>query len=351
MSILYDDDHDSNQPRFPCPCCKTDCGELNCIFCDECCNWFHQGCAKLSDKRFKLLGNSVNLNYKCKFCKSRTKKCSKCSKTLKNVSEKKLYCISCKEWSCHDCLTLTLSTNQILKFTSTDLPYFCTDCSIDYYCPVCTHLCRDKCIFCQNCEKFLHLKCTKLTRGQGRQHNFICNLCIRENLPVCAVTNPDSYDYNSPRGQVVDLSSLDRNTNSLTDVENQGCGLCTECDSECLTCDLCPDLQRVCSLCLSCKYYDPIELNTLLSSCSSDKTLFVTHMNARSLTTNFHKIENLLSTMTSLKPDVIGISETMLNEEYYANLIKLHGFSFICKHSVSENSDYGGVGMYIANEL
>ena len=34
------------------------------------------------------------------------------------------------------------------------------------------------------------------------------------------------------------------------------CGLCIECDNDCLTCELCPDPQRVCSLCLSCKNYD-----------------------------------------------------------------------------------------------
>ena len=66
--IYTDDDHEINQPRFPCPCCKYDCVNQNCVLCDYCYNWFHQECAKLSDKRFNDLGRSDNLKYKCKFC-------------------------------------------------------------------------------------------------------------------------------------------------------------------------------------------------------------------------------------------------------------------------------------------
>ena len=68
------------------------------------------------------------------------------------------------------------------------MPFFCCDCSVDYFCPICHDICRDKCIFCSLCEKFLHIKCTKLTRGQVRSYarcgNYICNICLKDNLPV-----------------------------------------------------------------------------------------------------------------------------------------------------------------------
>ena len=337
MSIVSDN-HDLNQPRYPCPCCKTDCNDTKCILCDHCCNWFHQDCAKLSDKRFELLENSINLEYICKFCKIRNKTCSICNKNLE-FNAKKLYCLSCREWACHDCLTLTLSTEQIKQYNTTDLPYFCRDCSIDYFCPVCHELCRDRCIFCNHCEKFLHLKCTKLTCGQGRNksQNYICHLCIKENLPIGVIPENE----NAPKEKIGIRNVPDINP------DTEGCGLCIECDNECLSCDTCPDLLRVCCLCLSCKNYDCDTLNESLNSYDKEKKLFVTHMNARSLTANFDKIDDLIDNI-KLKPDIIGISETRLPGDYNGSTFKIPGYKFICRH---RNPDSGGAGIYVSKGL
>ena len=117
------DDHDINQPRHPCPCCKYDCGDTNCISCDYCNNWFHQECAKISDKRFLSLSTSLNKTFKCKFCASKKhKKCSECEILLSNTRllNKNLYCLSCKDWYCHDCLSLP--PDLLETFLNTDLP-------------------------------------------------------------------------------------------------------------------------------------------------------------------------------------------------------------------------------------
>ena len=74
MLASIDENHDENQPRYPCPDCKIDCEDTKCILCFYCLNWFHQYCAKLSDKRFDALGNSSNLRFKCKFCKKKKQK-------------------------------------------------------------------------------------------------------------------------------------------------------------------------------------------------------------------------------------------------------------------------------------
>ena len=94
MSLLNEENIDVNQPRYPCPCCKTDCTDEKCIICSFCSNWFHQQCAKLSDKRFNVLGNNQNLHFKCKFCKLRSKKCATCKNSVDDTP-KKLYCVSC----------------------------------------------------------------------------------------------------------------------------------------------------------------------------------------------------------------------------------------------------------------
>ena len=135
-SLTVNNQHDLNQPRYPCPCCRYDCDETNCILCDDCCNWFHQSCAKLSDKRMQHLGNSPNLKYKCKFCCKKKNKCASCCKNLNETFNNKLYCVSCVDWFCQDCLKL--SSNQFLSYKNTDLPYFCQDCSLDYFCPLCS---------------------------------------------------------------------------------------------------------------------------------------------------------------------------------------------------------------------
>ena len=143
----------------------------------------------------------------------------------------------------------------------TDLPYFCKDCGVDNFCPVCNELCRNRCIFCSNCEKFLHAKCTKLTKGQvqNRGNNYICHLCIKDNLPINAV---DTTLPSKNQTAGIDYRNILQN-NSASDL-SVSCTLCVECDTECLTCDLCPNMQRVCDLCLSCKYYEVESMNKVI---------------------------------------------------------------------------------------
>ena len=186
---MVNENHDISQPIYPCPCCRYDCGDTNCILCDYCNNWFHQSCAKISEKRFDYLKQSSNYKFKCKFCIMKKQNCFECNKLFSHHRNKKLYCITCNDWFCSDCLRLPKT--KIKEYMTTDLPYFCRDCSLDHYCPICYGICRDKVLFCQCCEKFIHAKCTKLTRGQIRSqgHNYICNICIKDNLPMCSTAS------------------------------------------------------------------------------------------------------------------------------------------------------------------
>ena len=350
------DNLDNNQPRYPCPCCKYDCENEKCILCSYCQNWFHQHCAKLSDKRFEILGKSPSLQYKCKFCKCKKGKCSQCNKLVQTQClDKMIYCISCKDWYCHGCLTL--SPSEIKSFMTTDLPYFCRECSEDYYCPVCKDICRDKCIFCTQCEQFLHAKCSKLSRGQLRslKNNYLCHICMKENLPVNAVSKPDQ---SAPNLQITTSPAITTNGTQNgsksyceSEVLDAGCGLCIECDTECLSCDNCADLQRVCGLCLSCKNVDICDYKKILAAYESQNKLFVMHVNIRSLDTNKKRLKDLLY-KSDVNPDVIAISETQLNDDYNLAKTDIDGYHpLVYKHSVTGDSDYGGVGLYITKNL
>ena len=348
MTQVLDEDLDNNQPRYPCPCCKYDCENEKCILCSYCFNWFHQHCAKLSDKRFDTLGKSLNLQFKCKFCKYKKGKCSECNISIQNARlDEIIYCISCKDWYCHGCLSL--SPTQIKSYMTSDLPYFCHECSADYYCPVCKDLCRDKCIFCRQCEQFLHAKCSKLTRGQLRsqRNNYICHICVKENLPLNAVSNPDEVPIH-----VMSVNCINNNvSNTISDSTNAGCGLCIECDTECLSCDNCSDLQRVCSLCLSCKNVDITEYNKLLARYDNKNNILVMHANVSSLDANKKHIKGLLFN-SDVIPDIIGISETRLNEDYNMAKTDIEGYHpMVFKHSNTGDSDFGGVGLYISKSL
>ena len=107
----------TNQPKYPCPCCKYDCENFDCILCNYCNNWFRQTCATISNKRFNILSNSANLKFKCKFCSSKKQKCFGCEKDINKNTFKKLYCVSCKDWYCKDCLAL--STNEMKMLVNT----------------------------------------------------------------------------------------------------------------------------------------------------------------------------------------------------------------------------------------
>ena len=147
-------DYNTDQPKYPCPNCKYDCDDEDCILYDYCMNWLHQKCANISDKRFRALSSSHHKKFKCKFCKMKNKNCAECGKMIRDNSQcKKLYCVSCKDWYCAQCLKL--ESEKVRLYLTTDTPYFCLDCSLDYFCPICSKICRDKCILCVYFKKIL----------------------------------------------------------------------------------------------------------------------------------------------------------------------------------------------------
>ena len=98
---------------------------------------------------------------------------------------------------------------------------------------ICHDICRDKCIFCNYCEKFIHLKCSKLSRGQIRaqSHTYMCQICLKGSLPVDMVSKTDKKSPTNVSTPVsLNSKRLNREGDSLSPESEKGCGLCIECE-------------------------------------------------------------------------------------------------------------------------
>ena len=92
------------------------------------------------------------------------------------------------------------------------------------------------------------------------------------------------------------------------------------------------------------EYYSMKKLNNLLKK--SGSTLFIFHCNTRSLSKNFNFLEEILDSMDS-QPDILGITETKLNESSVNNL-DLKNYTLFRTDS---KTNEGGTALYIANSL
>ena len=103
-----------------------------------------------------------------------------------------------------------------------------------------------------------------------------------------------------------------------------------------------PDLMLVspCS-----EYYSIKKLNNLLKKSGSNLLIF--HRNTRSLSKNFNLLEEILDCMDS-QPDILGITETKLNESSVLNNLDLKNYKLFRTDSKT-NADC--TALYIANSL
>ena len=205
-TLLIGNDSNANDTvltptSFPCMHCKINCdADSNCILCDYCTNWYHVRCAGVSNKKFLEFNNSPQLKYMCKFCK-RKKSCDNCKKSISdNDPSHSIYCFSCGLLYCHECEKLSYS--EIQRLNAIEQVYICHECSLDYYCLVCKHLCNHGCIQCNSCKSWIHFKCTKMTKKQisrfSRIENsvYFCTPCVSANLPFSKIQTPKLISLN-----------------------------------------------------------------------------------------------------------------------------------------------------------
>ena len=95
----------------------------------------------------------------------------------------------------------------------------------------------------------------------------------------------------------------------------------------------------------SSDYYSIDDINKMLKD-AGPKALSLIHCNVRSLSKNLALLNDLISILSS-KPDIIGISETKLNENSVDN-IDLLGYNF---YQTNSSTNAGGVGIYVSKDL
>ncbi len=118
------------QNVFNCTVCNLSCSYNKCsICCDECNNWTHLSCTKLSVNRFKLLSKPQT-------------------------------------------------------------PFYCDNCYLKSMCPICCKSCKENqnCICCDLCDKWLHYKCISLKMKEFKEFantksKFMCSKCCLSQLP------------------------------------------------------------------------------------------------------------------------------------------------------------------------
>ncbi len=151
-----------------------------------------------------------------------TFKCTKCQLPCLD-SENSICCDDCDEWTHLSCTKLTVK--QFQHLSSSDTKFYCPSCHLKSICPICSKVCRhnQNCILCDKCDKWLHIKCIKLDIKEFRKLSnshcqFFCEICIANSLPF---HTEDNFSLNSFFNDTYNIhNSLLVNTDNLTTLDS-----------------------------------------------------------------------------------------------------------------------------------
>ncbi|XP_048586388.1 uncharacterized protein LOC125568354 [Nematostella vectensis] len=217
-------------------------------------------------------------------------------------------------------------------------------------CHICSKIIRKNCraVECDSCLQWCHFKCSKLLLKQFNHLSltndlWLCQPCYSEVFPFHNLNNNDLLDlvFNSntlchcspfiDRVRLENLPHLDivssLNSPNLSDF----------------------DLDINIPSQINSKYYSPHEFHSSYElSNLSDKSLSLLHCNIRSISKNFDKLQDMLSTLNH-PFKLIALSETWHSDcrEHIANC-SLPGFTYISKPT---KFSVGGVGLFIADSF
>ena len=211
-------------------CSKCIYQNTSSIQCDQCVNFFHIRCTKITLKMLKKeSANNKNYTFVCDFCKF--SKCSQCNLPVFNNQNS----IKCDYSECFlkyhlKCTNVSIKTFNLLKETGD--PWICKNCytfpfmSIDKNsfismnndkmensirkfvsnnpnffpkCNICSKNIRkskiQKCIPCKSCSKLIHRKCSGIPLNELPHMKYKdilyweCNVCMNDKFPF---TNSDN---------------------------------------------------------------------------------------------------------------------------------------------------------------
>ena len=299
----------------PCVKCYNDCyttDYLSCIVCRKGC---HRTCLKLSEKRFKKFSKYEDDTFICSNkclcsclpfqkltnkvfldtvvgkrkvpCKICFRECAKATNRIK--------CVVCMRWQ-HTYCTTAHTTNTL---PSND----------DHDSYICSKTCEIRSMpfsKMNNSELFNELNCAPASASNENVSNPVN---LQTTASVESVTNCVNNNINNNNGN-----------NNINTVESYSQ--------------------------VHCDYVSVNDVPNVLNE-GDPNNITVFHANVISLTKNLHLVEDIFNDCHNF-PSIIAITETGLKRHIKKSTVSLKGYDFERKDS---NTDKGGVGLYIENEL
>lgn len=219
---------------------------------------------------------------------------------------------------------------------------------LKHYCGVCVKFIQSnqKAIFCDLCKKWIHLKCTELSRVDyisldGSPNEWFCSPCLQNLFPFNQIDDDIEFVL-----AIQDYNFLNSCYNSFKDLVFNPYAFTSPLVN---LSDLDPDNQFYSTNTIvnnDSKYFTDENFITEFSSKSNAFSLI--HFNARSLSQNFNKITDYLSIL-NFPFSVIGITETWLTDDSELSYYNIDHYNLLtCSRSDRHG---GGVGLYLENNL
>ena len=278
--------------KHPCVRCNYQC-DTDCIQCVVCSKWLHRKCLKMTKKGFNSIDREV---FVC------CKKCDFSKFPFHSVGDKEFIKVNAK----------------IHRFP----------------CLKCAGECHKKFerLQCTGCLRWIHLECSKLSRTDYSKYistvtGNVYHCSTKCELKLLPFRNLDAYDFT----KYVSDGKLQYTTKTKFKTKRPS-----------KTNDL--DKESNLALTSMCEYLEPDQVPDVVNDkCLNDLTVY--HSNVCSLTKNLEKLFETFQNGTKL-PDVIGVTETRLNE--HLEQIDIDGYDF---EPCFSKTQAGGVGIYVANYL
>ena len=178
-------------------------------------------------------------------------------------------------------------------------------------------------IFCDNCETWIHLKCTSLTLNDyhnlAKDNNpWTCHICLSNIFPFNSLDNDDLY---------LTFSDMNKDTQDYQSNVDQ----------------VFADPNDPFNLLNSSRYFSPEQFPY-----SSNKDGFsLLHLNIRSLQKHFDQLKTLLD-LVNYRFSIIALTETWLQSSPHS-YFNLEGYKLITNNRQGKTG--GGVALYIDCEL
>ena len=215
-------------------------------------------------------------------------------------------------------------------------------------CSVCKRTIRknQNSICCNINMLWVHAKCDNLSLDQFQQLcneedgvPWCCSMCISNSLPFhdCSDCDFETLFNTKTTNQStihLNLSNLNNLPYGFSNNRYNDSSQSVESSNDTLPSDT--------------TYYLPENALLLLGDIKANSSFFAMHINIRSLTTNFSKLQTLISSL-KIKPQIISINETWLKGDQNGDYNSL--FDDVLVTNCRKGNKGGGVALYIQSSL